>query len=463
MTSTQIWLTASVASYMIFMLGIGYWSSRKIHDTKDYIIAGGRMGWWLSIGTIFATWFGAETCMGASSTAFEKGLLGVIADPFGAGLCLILAGLFFAKAFHDLKAETIIDYFEDRYGRKFAGLLGILYIPVYLGWIAAQFLAFGTILHALTNLPEIPAILVSAAVVVLYTYMGGLWADAVTDLYQMVFILLGLLVLFPLLVQDLGGFRAILDQIEPSRLYFYPHSTSGLDWLNYLQAWMLVGIGSLPAQDLFQRLMAPRNGAMAQKASIFAGALYIVIGLIPVFLGIFGRVALPNGVGESILIDLALKYLSTPLMALIVGALVSAIMSTADSALLAPAGIIGHNLVSYLKPDASEELQLAWCRRSILIVAGLSLVLALYFKNIYTLCTQAWGVLLVGGAAPMIAGLYWKKTTPAGAAAGAVCGILAWILFTLCLPENYPAQLFGFAVSCIALAGVSWLSPRKSV
>ncbi|HOW58377.1 MAG TPA: sodium:solute symporter family protein [Candidatus Omnitrophota bacterium] len=461
MTSSQVWLIASVAMYMAFMLGIGFWTSKRIHNTKDYIIAGGKMGWWLSVGTIFATWFGAETCMGSSRTAFEKGILGVIADPFGAGLCLILAGLFFAKIFYQLKTETIIDFFEQRYGKNVAAILSLLYIPVYLGWIGGQLLAFGIILHALTGLPVMLSVLISTAVVILYTYWGGMWADAVTDLYQMIFILLGLLILFPLLVHDLGGFSSVVAKTPESYFHFYPHTNSKLTWLNYIQAWMMVGIGSLPAQDLFQRMMAPKTAAMAKKAAILSGMMYIVIGFIPVMLGILGRLAMPESTGESILIDLAQKYLSPPLMALMVGALLSAIMSSADSALLAPAGIIGHNIVSYLSPGASEKLKLQWCHRSILIVGVLSLVLALYFRNIYTLCTHAWGILLVGVAAPMMAGVYWHKASTAGAVAGTLSGTFSWILFSVFLPEGYPTHLFGFLISCLGLIIVSLFTSRK--
>ena len=461
MTSSQIWLTTSVALYMVLMLGIGFWSSKKIEDTRDYIVAGGKMGWWLSIGTIFATWFGAETCMGSSRTAFEKGILGVIADPFGAGLCLILSGLFFVKAFHKLNAQTIVDYFEQRYGRKFAATLSVLYIPVYLGWVAGQLLAFGIVLHALTGLPVMPSVLISTAVVILYTYLGGMWADAVTDLYQMIFILLGLTDSLssagagPRRFPGHHGEDSPLLLLFLSSYQFQPRMAELHSGLDDCGDWLL------PAQDLFQRMMAPKTGAMAQKAMILAGVMYMVIGLIPVLLGIFGRIAMPESTGESILIDLAQKYLSTPLMALMIGALVSAIMSTRRQCSLAPAGIIGHNIVSYLKPDASEELQLTWCRRSILIVGGLSLVLALYFQNIYELCMHAWGILLVGGAAPMIAGLYWKRATTPGAVASSVCGTLSWILLSVFMPEDFPAHLFGFATSCVALVIVSLLSGRR--
>ncbi len=462
MNSNQIWLIASVALYMIAMLGIGFWTSRRIKSTRDYIVAGNKLGWWLSIGTIFATWFGAETCMGSSRTAFEKGILGVIADPFGAGLCLLISGFFFAKFFHKLGIETIVDFFEIRYGKKAAAVLGLIYIPVYLGWVGGQLLAFGIILHTLTGLPVMPSVLTAAVVVITYTMLGGMWADAVTDLFQMFFILIGLAVLFPILVSDLGGWQAVTARVPAEFFHFYPQgaAASPLDWLNYLQAWMIVGIGSLPAQDLIQRMMSPKTPGMAKGSSILAGFLYIIIGIIPVLIGIFGRAALPGNTGDSILMDLAVKYLPLPLMALMLGALLSAIMSTADSALLAPAGIIGHNMIAYFKPGLSEEAKLRWCRRGIPLVGIVSLVLALYFQNIYTLCTQSWGILLVGVAAPMIAGVYWKKANTCGAFAGAGAGILVWILGCVFLPENYPVNLFGFLVSSAVLVLASLVTQK---
>lgn len=463
MTSSQVLLLTSVGFYMAIMLAVGFWASRKIKNTRDYIIAGKHLGWWLSIGTLFATWFGAETCMGSSRTAFEKGILGVIADPFGAGLCLILSGVFFAKFFHKMNIQTIVDFFDKRYGGNVARVLSILYLPVYLGWIGAQLLAFGIILNSLTGLDTHIAILISTAVVLIYTYAGGMWAVSVTDLLQMVILVIGLLILFPVLLVDLGGVRGVRAVVSSEFFHFYPQKASMIDWLNYLQAWMIVGLGSLPAQDLFQRIMAPRTWQMARWSSILAGIAYMVIGLLPVLLGIMGRVAFPElPEGESILIDLALKYLPLPLIALMVGALLSAIMSSVDSALLAPAGIIGHNIVPYFRPEISEKAKLRWCQCSIPLIGIASLIMALYFKNIYTLCINAWGVLLVGVAAPMIAGVYWKKATTDGAMAGASCGILSWICFSLFLPEGTPAHLYGFVVSCAVLVTVSLLPRRRT-
>jgi len=458
MISSQIGLLASIFIYMFFMLGVGFWASTKISETKDYIIAGGKLGVWLSFGTIFATWFGAETCMGSSRTAYEQGFPGVIADPFGAGLCLILAGLFFVKIFHRLKIETVIDFFEMRYGRKVALVLSFLYIPVYLGWIGGQLLAFGLILNALTGLPVMLSIIISTAVVLLYTYWGGMWADAVTDLFQMFFIVLGLLVLFPIVMKDAGGLAGLKAAVPEEFFHFRPHSTSATDWLNYAQAWMIVGLGSLPAQDLIQRMLSPKSETIAKWCTLSAGLFYIVIGLVPVLLGIAGRVVLPGNNGDSILIHLASKYLSLPLMTLLIGALLSAIMSSADSALIAPAGIIGHNIVSFINPKAPEHLKLQVCKWSIPAVGILSLMMALYFQNVYELCTNAWGILLVGVAAPLIFGIYWKKANAAGAWAGVLGGTGAWTLLSLVLPEDAPCQLYGFLVSCVSLIIFSLLT-----
>lgn len=463
MADTNIWIIGGVAFYMVAMLAIGWWASKRVHNTKDYIVAGGRLGWMLSIGTIFATWFGAETCMGSSGTAFQKGILGVIADPFGAGLCLVLSGIFFAKYFKKLNIETIVDYFEMRYDSGAAWFLSLIYIPVYIGWIGAQLLAFGYILNALTGMPLMPAIIISTVVVVAYTYSGGMWADTMTDLFQALILLAGLLILYPMLVHNIGGFASAKAKIPENFFYFHPRSTSALDWLNYLQAWIIVGLGSLPAQDLFQRTMAAKNARVSRWGSVIAGILYVVIGLLPVFLGILGRVALPESSGEKILIELSLKYLSPPLIALMIGALLSAIMSSADSALLAPSSIIGHNIVKLIKPGASEELQLKWCKWSVVLLSVFSLALALYFQNIYRLCQEAWGILLVGVVAPMIAGVYWKRTTTVAAAAGAFAGVASWILFKIFTPSDYPHNLLGFVISAAVLVLVSLFTKKRDL
>lgn len=459
MTQTQFLILAGVSFYVFISLAVGFWTRKWIKTERDYIVAGGRLGWILSIGTIFATWFGAETCMGSSGTAFNKGILGVIADPFGAGLCLVISGLFFAKHFRKKNYETIVDFFKERYGITAACFLSVMYLPAYLGWIGAQLIAFGYILNSLTGFPIMLSIIFSTAVVLIYTYMGGMWADTITDFFQMLILVAGLLIIFPVLVKSLGGFSSIISRTPPEFFYFYPRNTSTLDWLWYLQAWMMVGIGSLPAQDLFARTMAAKNFTVSRWSSILAGIFYVMIGLLPVLIGIFGRLAMPSSSGETILVDMALKYLSPVLIVVMVGALLAAIMSSADSALLAPSSIIGHNILPLIKKDTTEQDKLNWCKWSVPLIGIFSLMLALYFKNIYKLCQESWGILLVGVAAPMILGVYFKRATAKGALASSLGGIIIWLFFKIKIP-GYPSNLIGFFASMIILVVVS-LCDRK--
>jgi Na+/proline symporter len=296
-----------------------------------------------------------------------------------------------------------------------------------------------------------------------------MWAVTLTDFFQLLLIVIGLLVIFPIVWKDIGGWTGVQSKVPSEFFYFYPRSNSTLVWLNYVQAWMLVGLGSLPAQDLIQRIMSSKSATVARWGSILAGCFYIILGLIPVIIGIFGRFVLPacadaQNLGkivkdQSMLIEIAKYYLSAPIMALFVSALLAAIMSSADAALLAPATIIGHNLVPFFKPDASDALKLKWCKWSVPVIGLLALGMALYFQNIYTLCTEAWGVLLAGVVAPMIGGIYWKRANSISAAASAISGIACWFLCRWRLSEDYPSNMFGFFVSCLVLVIVSLVTP----
>ncbi|MBI2069675.1 MAG: sodium:solute symporter family protein [Elusimicrobia bacterium] len=461
MTTIQIWIAAGVGCYMAMMLGVGFWASKKVNNTADYIVAGRRLPLWMAVGTTFATWFGAETCMGSSGTAYHKGLLGVIIDPFGAALCLILTGLFFARTLYRLNMETIVDFFDQRFGQTFGKLSAALYIPVYMGWIGGQLLAFGIILETLTGLPRMPSVLIATAVVLIYTYSGGMWADTVTDVFQMGILLVGFLIMYPMVMNKLGGFATAKAQIPPDFFHLYPRNASWFDWANYAQSWMIVGLGSIPAQDLIQRIFASKNERVAQASALVSGFMYLTIGLLPVLLGIFGRLIVPAEKGDSVLIELILGSLPAPLIALMVGALLSAIMSSADSAILSPASIIGNNLMPYFKKGVDDKTKLAWCKFSVPVIGIGSLLLALYFQNIYKLCQEAWTLMLVSLVVPLVAGLYWKRATGPGAVASALAGVASWILLTLTMPENYPHKLFAFLISAAAMAALSLLGPQS--
>lgn len=456
----NIWVIGGIIVYMLGMLYIGWRTSKNVKNSEDFIVAGRRLPLGLAVATLFATWFGGGTSMGAAGEAYHNGFLGAIADPFGAGLCLILGGLFFVRTMRRMKLLTISDFFAIKYGKMNEMLASIITIPAFVGWVAAELVALGFIVHSVTGLTPTWAIIISALVVLFYTYQGGMWAVTITDFVQMIILVAGLLFIFPIVLHDIGGLSTLQTQIPNDMFYFFPHSTKPMDWLFYLQAWLIVGFGSIPGQDLMQRALSSKDESTAQNASYISGIAYILLGIIPVTLGIIGRLVVPNiGNSEMILVVLAQKYLPNFGVALFVGALLSAIMSSCDSAILAPASIITRNIAPHFKKlDSKQELVVA--RFATLAITILSLIIALKFQNIYDLMVSSWAFLLVGCFVPLMFGIWSKKANTPAATASSLSGFAAWIIASVVSP-NTPNELIGLAVSFIVFVAVMLLTYKK--
>ncbi len=291
MTNTIV--LVGVGLYLLATIALGVWAGRRVGDSVDFLVAGRRLPLWLTTATLFATWFGGGTCIGAAGAAYSQGVIGVIADPFGAALCLFLAGWFFARPLRRSGALTIGDYFKMRYGREAELFSSVLQAPPFIGWAAAQFVAFGTTLQVLAGLDQTTAILAGGIVVLIYTTSGGMWAVSITDFAQGIVLIVGLVWLLPVALSDAGGWGAVSAALPEGRLSFLPeHSLYG--WIWYIQAWAVVGLGSIPSQDLLQRTLSSRDENVAVRSSHLAGGLYLTVGLIPVALGLVAAVTLPG-------------------------------------------------------------------------------------------------------------------------------------------------------------------------
>jgi len=431
--------------YMIGMVLVGWWSSRQIKNTDDYIVAGRRLNLFFATGTLFATWFCAGTLMGATAQAYLFGNQGVIFDPWGAALCLILTGLFFARLMRRGGYLTLVDFFDIRYGSKM-GLLSTLVLTVAeIGWVGAQLVAFGTILQIFAGIPLGWGIVVSCAVLIIYTYMGGMWSVTLTDVIQMIILVAGVVLMVPSVVSHIGGWDylfshagnwaeiptfAMLPTAEEGYLWYF--GVPG--WFYYIGAWLAIGFGSIPAQDLMQRVLSAKNEKVAVHSSYLAGVLYLVVGIIPVIMGVAMFEVNPDlavAETEMILPWLAMNFMPPVLTVIFVAGLVAALMSSSDSALLAAASVVGYNGLRYIKPDASPEQTLKVTRICVPIIAVGSLLLALYAETIYMLVVIAWSIILVGLFAPYAAGYFWKKCNQSGALAALIGGFAAWIGFIL--------------------------------
>ena len=296
--------------YVFLTLLVGVYAGRRVKDSADFVVAGRRLGIWLATGTLSATWFGTGTVLGAAGAAYEGGFLAVIADPFGAALCLFLAGLFYVRMMRRMGISTIAEFFERRFGKTAGVIAAACTIPAYIGWVASLMVGFGKIIHAVTGLDAVLGTCLGAAIVLIYTTVGGMWAVTLTDFIQVTVLTLGLIFMTPILLSDMGGWAAIRAQLPDDQFYLYPRDADMTTWFNYARAWLVIGLGNLAGQDLLQRSLSSRNESVAQHSAYISGIIYLTVGLLPVFLGIAATLTFPNLEDpEQVMMKLAETYL----------------------------------------------------------------------------------------------------------------------------------------------------------
>ena len=375
----------SLAVYIAFQLGVGAWVSRRIYTEDDYLLAGRRLGPVLGTFSIFATWFGAETCIGSAGAIYDGGLAAGHADPFGYGLCLLLMGLILARPLYRRGLTTLADLYRQRYGPTAERWAVVLMIPASILWAAAQVRAFGDVLAHASGLDPLVGVTVAAAVVIVYTAWGGMLADAYTDLIQGVALLVGLIVLF-VLVWTSGGGEA-LARVPVERW----NPMQGFDGLDGVEKWLVPICGSVVAVELVSRVISCRSEAVAVRSTLSASALYFAAGMIPALLGLMGAVLHPGLLnGETLLPMLADTYLPPALGLVFTGALVSAILSTVDSTLLVSGALVSHNILIPLWPrPLSEAQKVRLARLSVAVLGVVAYGLALGSEGVYALVEEA--------------------------------------------------------------------------
>jgi len=449
-------ITAAILAYVAVQLLIGAWIGRWVRTEEDYLVAGRRLGYTLTTFTVFATWFGAETCIGSAGVFYDEGMGGGGAEPFGYGLCLVLMGLVFAVPLWRLRLTTLGDFFRVRFSPAVERLAVLMIVPGSVLWAAAQIRAFGQVLAVSSGLAVTGTITLAAAVVVLYTMFGGLLADVWTDLIQGVALVVGLVVLAGAVGLE-GGITA-LGAVDPVRLDPFAGGNQG--WLDVLESWAIPVFGSVVAAELVARIIAARSPSVARRSSVAAGVFYLAIGLLPVALGLAGATIVPGlEHPEQILPQLAQRYLPAALYALFAGALVSAILSTVDSALLVAASLVSHNLILPLRSGISEAGKVRVARAGVVLFGLLAYGLALSAEGVYALVEEASAFGSAGIFVAIALGLFTRLGGPASALAALLAGSAAWIggAYVVALPHPYLTSL---AAALLAYLSVCGLRPR---
>lgn len=461
-----------VILYLLLSVGIGLYAATRVHNSKDFAVAGRSLPLPVVTATVFATWFGAEAVLGISATFVKEGLRGVVADPFGSSLCLILAGLFFAPRLYRLNVLTVGDYYRLRYHRSVEVLCTVAVVVSYVGWVAAQFKVLGLVLNVVTagGVSQPIGIVIGALIVLTYTTFGGMFSVAVLDFVQISVIMGGLLYIASLVSGLAGGLGAVIDHAAAAgKLDFFPPATATA-WIPFIGAWITMMLGSIPQQDVFQRITSAKNERTAVRGSLLGGTLYFSFCFVPMFLAYAATLidpakfsALIEQDSQLVLPTLILEHTPMAAQILFFGAVLSAVMSCASATLLAPSVALSENVIRpmLLRLNDSEFLRLM---RVVLVgFAVIVLTIALWSDaSIYKLVVNTYKVTLVAAFVPLCAGLYWKKATTQGALCSIVVGVTMWIGCELCATPDtvWPPQLVGFLMAGAGMIVGSLLPSR---
>ncbi|MFN3839962.1 MAG: sodium:solute symporter family protein [Cyclobacteriaceae bacterium] len=456
-------LLFSVILYLALTVLVGIWAASRVRNTGDFMLAGRSLPIVLSTAALFATWFGSETVFGASSEFLKGGLFAVIEDPFGAALCLVLFGFFFARKLYSMNLLTLADFFKVRFGRKTELIASIFMVPSYFGYTAGQLVALGLILNVVAGLPVWQGVVLSSAVVTIYTFVGGMWAISITDFIQSVVIVLGLVILAVVLAGKAGGAMTVLSEVPEENFKFLP-DVNPTAILAYVGAWSVLGLGSIPSQDVFQRAMSSGSAAIAVRSCYYAAVLYLTVAMLPLFISLCVKHLYPEQINQDTQLTLpsmVLTHTAMPVQILFFGSLLSAILSTTSSSILAPASIFSENIIRPLMTKSPTDKQLLLITRiSVLLISTGATVLACLKSNIYELVGGSSIFSLVSLFVPMVLGMYWKGASSKGVMLSMATGMAAWFyfeIFPISIPALIPATAIGF---CMAVAG-SILFPDK--
>jgi len=379
-------VTIGVLLYVVAQLGIGLLASRRIRDQTDYLVAGRSLGYGLAIFSLFATWFGAESCIGAAGAVYDTGLRGGRADPFGYTICLVLMGAVFAGPLRRGASLTLGEAFRSRFSSGAERLVVIFLVPASLLWAAAQIRALGHVVSAVTGMDFMIASAVATAVVILYTGTGGMRADVITDLVQGIALILGLAILLGVVIAHLGGVgHAVALATAPVAARPRVPESAWLAW----EAWLVPIVGSITAQELASRVLACRTPTIARRSSLYAGGLYLAVGMIPVALGLIGAATLaPLSDPEAVIPTLARQHLNGLFEVLLLGALISAILSTVDSNLLSASALLSRDVWPRAAAPG-ERAQLLIARGLVVALGLLAFGIAMSHESVYGLVEEA--------------------------------------------------------------------------
>jgi SSS family solute:Na+ symporter len=465
-------LLTFVLIYLAISIGIGLYGAARVHSARDYITTSRHLPFPVVMAMVFATWFGAETVLGISATFLKEGFRGLISDPLGASLCLVIFGLIFARPLYRMNLLTLGDFFRIRFNRPVELAVSMCIVLSYLGWVAAQITALGLVFNVLSAdaISMNQGMVMGMAVVLVYTVFGGMWSVAITTFIQMIVIVVGLLLVSNEAAEQAGGVAAVISKAAAEGKFEWLPTLDLVDILGWTAALVTMALGSIPQQDVFQRVNSSRNETVAVWSTVAGGVAYFFFASVPLFLAYSANLIDPALVERLTAVDsqlvlptLVLERMPVWLQVVFFGALLSVIMSTASGTLLAPAVTFAENV---LRPYMKNQTDQQFLNMTRLLVAVFAAIVTGYAvatdATIHTMVENAYRITLAGAFVPLAAGLFWKRATNRGAALSVIFGLGTWLVLEfLGVDEPVEPQLFGLLAAAVGMV-VGSLSSRPS-
>lgn len=453
-----------VIAYWIISVGIGLYAATRVHNTRDFAIAGRGLPFYMVTATVFATWFGSETVLGIPATFLKEGLHGVVADPFGASMCLILVGLFFAAPLYRMNLLTIGDFYKKKFGRSVEVLTTIAIVISYLGWVGAQITALGLVFNVVSagEISKLAGMWIGSGTILIYTFFGGMWAVAITDFLQMIIIVIGMLYIGGSVSNMVGGVGVVVEHAAQAGKFDFWPALDLKEIIAFAAAWVTMMFGSIPQQDVFQRVQSSKTEKIAIWGAVFGGGLYFVFAFVPMFLAYSATLIDPKMVSglidtdpQMILPTLVMQHAPMFAQVMFFGALLSAIKSCASATLLAPSVTFSENILKPMLGHKLSDHKMLHTMRGVTVV--FTILVTIYAMNskasIFKMVENAYQITLVMAFIPLLAGVYWKRSNNQGALASIFCGLSVWLAILLFGPEDpfVPAQFAGLFASAFGM------------
>jgi SSS family solute:Na+ symporter len=452
-----------IAVYFLAIIGIGVWSKRRAGSQNGFFVAHRKGTLLLITGSLVATAIGGSATVGMAGLGFQQGLTGAWWLLVGS-IGLVILGIFFARKVRGAALYTLPELVERQYDRRMSLAASILIVIAWVGVVAGQIVAAGTVLSIL-GIGSVAFWMTAFTIVcVAYAILGGQFSIIRTDVFQAVLLFIGIFTALALVFSQVGGLDGLKASLTPA--YFSFPTSPEFNWKMLLSLLILVGATYVVGPDMYSRLFCAKGEKTAQQSAVLSAFLFIPMAFAIIFIGMAAKVLYPEISSEGAFPQVITSVLSPGLSGLILAAVVAALMSSADTCLLSQSVILTEDIVKRVHPALDERKTVLLTRLSLIGLGLVALGLALVLRGVISSLLFAYTIFTCGLVVPVIAGFYRDKlkVTPRGALfaliGGGVVGLLGKIP-GLDIPLKGDLGLIGFAISAVLLFAVSFLDLKR--